>query len=121
MHGGVVIRGSSSVLVRREAAVNKVRRHVGAADLSSCQFFAIAATTGEKMVEVEVEMHAANRSANEPKDTSGQHLLMDRSINKDVSAETQRQAVWWQRSTATTSSTATPPRSGTSGKNGGRQ
>ena len=89
--------------------VNKeeVHRHAGAADLSSRQFFAITATTGEKMVEV--EMHAANRSANDPKDTLGQHLLLDRSINEDVPAETQR-FKWCggQRSIATTSSTATP-------------
>jgi hypothetical protein len=97
--------------------VNKeeVHRHAGATDLSSRQFFAIAATAGEKMVEVEVQMHAENHSANDPKDKSGQHLLLDRSINEDVPVESKR--CGGQRSKATTSSTTTPC-SGTSGKNG---
>jgi hypothetical protein len=48
---------------------------------------------GKKWWKVELEMQAANRGAHDSEDASRQHLLLDRSINEEVSAATHRHAV----------------------------
>jgi hypothetical protein len=49
----------------------------------------------KKWWELELEMHTANRGANDPEDAPGKHLLPHRSIYEDVPTTTEWQTAWW--------------------------